>query len=121
MPLIFTPAAVEVAARASPAFAFPNSNLILTFQEDGNFVLYQQPGKNPIAATASNSTGRRPFTLRFQTDGNLVVYEGGGSKALWASDTGGVAAGADFVIRDERPYMQIVGKDGRVFYTANER
>ncbi|KLO09034.1 hypothetical protein SCHPADRAFT_893391 [Schizopora paradoxa] len=106
----------SIPAGDETAFGFPNGVKVY-FQKDGNFVAYK-PGGVAVAATASNSEGA-DLTLIFQEDGNLVVYSHG--KALWASDTGGVAKGADLVIKDSSPYMQIVGKDGKVFYTANEK
>ena len=88
----------------------------LVFQKDGNFVMYKDGVA--VAATASNSRGNN-LALVFQADGNLVVYNG--STPLWATDTGGIAQGAELVIQDRSPYIQIVGKNGNVFYTANEK
>ena len=105
---------LSVTAHAGGVFGFANG-ISVVFQKDGNFVAYK-PGGAAVAATASNSSGDE-LLLRFQTDGNLVVYNKG--TALWASQTGGVAKGAELVIRDETPYIRIVGKDGKVFYTAN--
>ena len=102
--------------------ASPTSFIVLpngvqyVFQEDGNFVAYRD-GK-PVAATASNSRGDNLF-LVFQEDGNLVVYNNG--RALWASQTGGIARGADLVLRESSPFIQIIGKDGFVYYTGNEK
>ena len=51
--------------------------LILTFQKDGNLVLYSHTG------TASNTQGKGA-RLAFQGDRNIVVYDKN-NKAIWAS------------------------------------
>jgi hypothetical protein len=56
----------------------------LSWQGDGNLVLYAADG---TAKWASNTGGGRGKRVCFQEDGNLVVY--GSSGALWASATSG--------------------------------
>jgi hypothetical protein len=61
------------------------ANGILTYQSDGNFVLYNS-WQNPVWAT--NTNGRCLGTCEhavFQTDGNLVLYGSGGP--YWATGT----------------------------------
>ena len=106
---------LSVGASANSVVQFP-TGVSFVFQTDGNFVAYKDG--SPVAATASNSSGSNLF-LVFQTDGNLVVYSG--STPLWATETGGVATGAYLVLQDKSPYIQIVGQDGSVYYTANEK
>lgn len=54
--------------------------LILTFQKDGNLVIYSHTG---TAQWASNTQGRGA-RLAFQDDRNIVVYDKN-DKAIWAS------------------------------------
>ena len=54
--------------------------LILTFQKDGNLVLYSHTG---TAQWASNTQGKGA-RLAFQGDRNIVVYDKN-NKAIWAS------------------------------------
>lgn len=91
------------------------NNYKLSFQNDGNLVLYK-PGGAPVWATgtegnaaqfsvqsdgnmvlyngsgqpiwASNTDGNSGAFLALQTDGNLVVYRSNG-QAIWASNTNG--------------------------------
>lgn len=94
-----------------------NNGISVVFQADGNFVAYNADGV-AVAATASNSVGNS-LQLVFQGDGNLVVYEG--SAPLWASGTAPQAKGGNLVIQDVSPYIQIIGANGTVYYTANEK
>ncbi len=54
--------------------------LILTFQKDGNLVLYSHTG----AAQWSSNTQGKGIRLAFQSDRNIVVYDKN-NKAVWAS------------------------------------
>jgi hypothetical protein len=66
--------------------------LVLTYQDDGNFVLYI--GGKAKWATNTSSTLFTPVDVQFQSDGNLVVYSHNlfGTRAIWASNTAGKGA-----------------------------
>jgi hypothetical protein len=65
----------------------------LTYQNDGNFVLYQ--GNTPLwsshTALSVPTGGYTAYQARFQADGNLVVYDyyAGAETPVWASNTDG--------------------------------
>lgn len=60
----------------------PNRKYFLTFQNDGNLVLYKTDGKG----FWSSETQNRGHSAIFQNDGNLVVYDKA-NKAIWLSDS----------------------------------
>jgi hypothetical protein len=62
----------------------------LTFQADGNLVLY-----DGAKAVWASSTAGRGKTLALQADGNMVIYAG--SKALWNSHTNGTGSSSYIV------------------------
>jgi hypothetical protein len=64
-------------------FCLSDGTFKVTFQGDGNFVLYE--GAKAKWATYTATT---KGSLRLQTDGNIVIYDGN-DKVLWASKTGG--------------------------------
>jgi hypothetical protein len=66
--------------------------LELTYQTDGNFVLYI--GGIPKWATHTSSPVFFPVDAIFQSDGNLVVYSNNliSTRAVWASHTNGKGA-----------------------------
>jgi hypothetical protein len=84
----------EITKPASTVCYNPGATLMetelakLTFQVDGNLVLYKRfPGSNKTwAAWASNTHNQGANKACFQADGNLVVYKGTWT-ALWASNT----------------------------------
>ncbi|HEX6686021.1 MAG TPA: hypothetical protein VF062_24805 [Candidatus Limnocylindrales bacterium] len=51
---------------------------VLTFQDDGNFVVYNRDGA-PIWAAGSNHTPAGKAVFQGETDGNLVVYKADGA------------------------------------------
>jgi len=58
-------------------------------QEDGNFVVYNNPdhqSNHAIWATGTNGKGHGPYHLKMQADGNLCLYDNH-AKCHWASDT----------------------------------
>ena len=61
------------------------SSNLLTFQTDGNLVIYNY--NNPIWGAQCHNKGGRYIIL--QDDGNLVVYTAD-NRPIWASDTGGL-------------------------------
>jgi len=67
----------------------------LTYQGDGNLVLYF--GSSPL--WSSNTWGTAPGQVAMQGDGNLVVYNASGS-AIWASNTSG-QPGAFLVVQSD--------------------
>jgi hypothetical protein len=54
-------------------------------QEDGNLVIYKSNG-NPVWASGTAGTSNRYANLAVQNDGNVVIYRSGGGVA-WASNT----------------------------------
>ena len=68
---------------AQPRLIFNNGRMRLSWQADGNLVLYRGTGFS--AAWASNTHGRGQ-RLVFQPDGNFIVRDAGG-RAIWSSDT----------------------------------
>lgn len=60
------------------------SGYLLTFQPDGNLVVYNLNG---VAVWNSMTGGKGATRLSLQPDGNLVIYAG--TRALWASGTSG--------------------------------
>ncbi len=64
----------------------PNRTYFLTYQDDGNLVLYNDREHRPI--WASQTSGSAAGTLEMQPDGNLVVYAPG-AQPIWASGTQG--------------------------------
>ena len=82
----------------------------MTFQSDGNFVIYNAAG-NPLWAT--NTVGAD--TLAFHTNGNIVIYKNG---VVWWStgtadyDTGGNNIDADFVGLDFNDQIYLEELDG---------
>lgn len=61
------------------------SNCRLTFQKDGNLVLYS--GNNPEWSSATHGSGNN-LSMFLQNDGNLVIYKGDApdsTQAIWSS------------------------------------
>ncbi|WP_256079006.1 hypothetical protein [Massilia sp. YIM B04103] len=65
----------------------PNKFYYLTFQADGNLVVYKAGTTRQVIWAAASNGGTRAFV---QTDGNVVVYRGEvvPRNAVWASNTG---------------------------------
>lgn len=76
----------------------------LSFQTDGNLVLYA--GQRAI--WSSGTAGSAAQTLIMQTDGNLVLY-GASNSALWASNTAG-NQGAFAVLQDDGNFVVYIGQ-----------
>lgn len=64
----------------------PNLRYRLVMQTDGNFVLYQRPGR--VAVWHSRTYGHPGSDVVMQGDGNLVIYEPGRG-AIWNTRTAG--------------------------------
>ncbi|MEZ5402026.1 MAG: M12 family metallopeptidase [Bryobacteraceae bacterium] len=76
----------------------PNGDYRLTYQGDGNLVLYRVEGAIPRWASGTFTPG--PGSVVMQTDGNLVIY--GPNGAQWASGTNHAAnMNAEFVLKDD--------------------
>jgi hypothetical protein len=74
----------------------PEREYRLVFQDDGNFVVYNNRLANdPNKVVWSTKTNGKGMTLEFQKDGNLVIYDTARS-ARWSSDTYGWPAGTTF-------------------------
>ncbi len=87
-----------------------NGNYRLTFQTDGNLVLYS--GNVPLWASNTSATA----SCIMQTDGNLVVYAAGGH-AAWASNTNG-NPGSHLTVQDDGNVV-IYRPDGRAVWASN--
>lgn len=61
----------------------------LTYQPDGNLVLYRMSGDSPTAKWATQTDGTPTYKTIMQEDGNLVVYAAPGKPvwALWRATT----------------------------------
>ncbi len=65
----------------------PSDNAFVTFQGDGNVVLYARQGSNIIPLWATGTSGQPTSSFVMQADGNLVLY--GANGAPWATRTAG--------------------------------
>lgn len=83
------------------------------FQEDGNFVAYDR-FRRVVVETASNQRGNQ-LSLVFQ-DGDLAVFNL--DQVVWSTKT--FSKGANLVIRDRSPYIEIVDPRGEVIYKGIE-
>ena len=86
----------------------PNGDYHLTFQSDGNLVLYDK-NKRAIFNTGTQGKGT---TCSLQEDGNLVVYDGV-NRALWYSQTQ-ASFDRKFASSDWKPYKLTVSNNGTV-------
>jgi hypothetical protein len=85
---------------------------ILTFQTDGNLVLYG-PGQTVLwASNTGPKTGISRLTM--QADGNLVIYNNS-SKAVWSSGTSG-NPGAYLIVQGGT--AQIIGPAGQSIWNV---
>jgi hypothetical protein len=98
---------------ATPALIFgqtissPNGTYTLTFQADGNVVLYKN-GTTALWSTRTQGTGAA--SLFFKTDGNLAVFNSSGT-AVWASNRNNNISNLD------NNYFYALQNDGNfVFY-----
>jgi pimeloyl-ACP methyl ester carboxylesterase len=73
----------------------PNGAYTLTYQMDGNLVLYGPQGD----VWSSSTHGSSPGFATMQGDGNLVVYRGDGVP-IWATDTPDIP-GAELRVQDD--------------------
>ena len=85
--------------RPEDAVSSPNGRVLLRYQIDGNFVVYDTAGGFWTALWDSNTDGTSADALSMQSDGNLVVYDPSGVP-LWASGTEG-HPGAYLAVQDD--------------------
>lgn len=88
-----------------------NGRYILTYQTDGNLVLYA----GAQALWASNTYGRPVGHAIMQTDGNLVIY-GPSNQFIW--NTGTVSPGSRLVLQDDANLV-IYRADGVPIWASN--
>lgn len=79
------------------SFRSASGRFRLTYQTDGNLVLYDDRDRIPLWATHTGGTS--PGQAILQTDGNLVVYDGAGA-AVYSSGTPG-NPNAYLVVQDD--------------------
>ncbi len=93
--------------------------LTLSFQTDGNLVLYRDAGlSDQIAVWSSGTFGRNcsaGCVAALQTDGNLVLYQNG--QAYWNTGTNGLP-NPTLMISQHPPYIS-VQSNGQTFWYAN--
>lgn len=89
--------------RANKSIVSPNGKTKLTFQADGNLVVYRD-GK---ALWATGTWNKGAVRAVMQADGNLVVYTAD-NKALWASGTAG-KKGAFLRLEDSSNLLILLG------------
>lgn len=89
-----------------------DKRFLLSFQADGNLVLYM--GSKALWATYTNSKGG--YRTDMQTDGNLVVYNSA-NKALWWSNTAG-NTGAYLVLQNDGNLV-IYSSSRRALWSSN--
>ena len=91
----------------------PSDNLSLAMQGDGNLVLYRNGTALWSSNTSGQNCGSNDCVALFQGDGNFVVYNW--PTPIWNSQTGG-NQGAQLVLTDRLPYIQIVGPDQSILW-----
>jgi hypothetical protein len=87
-----------------------NGKYTVTFQNDGNLVMYEQSG-SPV--WASNTAGSGATRAVMQEDGNFVVYKQDGSPA-WATNT--FAKGGRLIVGNSRALVVVA--DGNVVWSS---
>lgn len=81
------------------ALSSPSGRYTLTYQTDGNLVLYRRPSATLWEAMWGSGTDGRPGDVCvMQTDGNLVLYDVA-NRPIWASSTDG-NPGSSLILRD---------------------
>lgn len=94
----------------------------LTYQSDGNFVLYIG-GVARWATNTSSMFGYAPKNVQFQNDGNLVVTDYivlsplGSSIPVWSSGTGG--KGAAYLSLQQDGNLVIYTAAGKALWASN--
>jgi hypothetical protein len=91
-------------------------SLVLAMQGDGNLVLYQNGSYLWASNTSGQNCSANQCYAAFQGDGNFVVYNG--ATPLWSSQTNG-NPGAQLVLSDQLPYIEIIGSNQSVIWLAS--
>ena len=94
--------------RPGESFRSPNGQYRLTYQADGNLVLYDDVNQVPLWGT--NTRGRSAGQALLQTDGNFVV-SGSSGEVHWTSGTAG----------NPRAYLAVQNDGNLVIYRADGR
>ena len=97
---------------AGDSLESPSGGHRLSYQVDGNLVIYGPAGPE----WASNTAGTAPDRAVMQADGNFVVYDAGGN-ALWSTGTHG-NPGA-FAVVLESGNLAIMSADGWVLWWSD--
>lgn len=84
------------------SFASPSGQFLLSFQPDGNLVLYE----GETVLWSSGTDGEDADLLSMQADGNLVIYAG--AVAVWSTETDG----------NEGSYLVLQNDGNLVIYNA---
>lgn len=87
-----------------------NAQYRLTYQTDGNVILFDGTG---AALWSTRTAGTTPGRLLMQDDGNLVLYDGS-VRPVWASNTSG-NPGAYFAILNDGNFV-IYNRNGQVIW-----
>lgn len=91
----------------------PNGAYFLTYQMDGNLVLYGPEG----AVWSSSTHGSSPGFATMQGDGNLVVYRSDGVP-IWATDTPDIP-GAELRVQDDGYIVLYDSGNNVIWYAPN--
>ncbi len=97
----------------------PNRKYTLTFQKDGNLVIYNAVGS---ATWSSGTWGNTSAVLVLQPDGNLVIYKDNTfATALWSSVTFGIKNVDMFLTIDDNGIAVLYNKDStyKPIWTSN--
>jgi len=88
----------------------------LSYQSDGNLVIYKKIGNSVKPVWASNTDGKTPRILAFQSDGNFVLY-GYNPKVVWASNSNG--KGGKFIQLQDDGNLVIYTGDNKPIWASN--
>ena len=92
-----------------------NGKVLLSMQEDGNLVIYTEPGHKAIWSSATNGHKIKDGLIFQYNDGNLCLYNTDG-EAIWSSNTTGTEVDR-FVIQNDGNFVGY-GKHGTVYWAS---
>lgn len=101
---------------AGEALTSPNGKFKLTFQDDGNFVLYE--GSEPRWASGSRSYGQGGGWLLLTTDGNMTSFDDDQS-SRWSSRTRYRRTGGDCELIVQDDGAAVLKLDGVTIWAVN--
>ena len=78
----------------------PDGNHYLSYQGDGNLVIYNISTGAAIPTWATNTSGTSQGRVVFQADGNLCVYDNE-SNLVWQNNKAGTQNPAKLVMQDD--------------------